>query len=196
MFKNLLNFIIFSFTRLYRFASLKQVGEFGIVLRTLYLVRHACTSPKISPQNDFDCAIKEEEYAHLQDLSAPVKNYLQKIDYVYCSNAVRAKETCAALQPYFLNNPVVSYCDILYNKKEAYSEIIWDLLKEIPDSKEHVMIIGHNPGLTDFYNSFPVPNYEYIHFPTLGLATIQFYEQEDWKNMDLSSAIERKICRA
>jgi phosphohistidine phosphatase SixA len=100
------------------------------------------------------------------------------------------------LQPYFSNDPTVSYCDILYTKKEAYSEIIWELLKAIPSSKQHVLIIGHNPGLTDFYNSLSVPNYDFIHFPTLGVATIQFYEQANWGNMNTDSAIERNICCA
>lgn len=166
-----------------------------IVLRTLYLVRHAYT-PNSSAKEDFDRTVKQEEHAHVQNFPSAVKNCLGKIDYICCSNAVRAKQTCAMLQPYFSNNPPVSYCDVLYTKKEAYLEIIWDLLKAVPSSKHHVMIIGHNPGLTDFYNSLSVPNYEFIHFPTLGVATIQFYAQTDWENMNACLAVERSICSA
>lgn len=166
-----------------------------IVLRTLYLVRHAYT-PNTLADKDFDRTVKQEEYTYAKNLSSGVKKCLEKIDYIYCSNAVRARQTCSMLQPYFLHDPTISYCDVLYDKKEAYSEIIWDLLKEVPSSKQHVMIIGHNPGLTDFYNNLSVPNYEFIHFPTLGVATIQFYEQADWGSMNETSAIERSICRA
>lgn len=155
-------------------------------------MRHAYT-PNTSADQDFERTVKKEEHSHVQNLSSSIKNCLKKIDYIYCSNAVRTKQTCAMLQPYFSNDPTVSYCDVLYTKKEAYSEIIWDLLKEVPSSKQHVMIIGHNPGLTDFYNSLSVPNYEFIHFPTLGVATIQFYAEADWENMNAGSAIERSI---
>lgn len=155
-------------------------------------MRHAYT-PNASADQDFERTVKQEEYRHAQNLSSSIQNGLAKIDYIYCSNAVRTKQTYAMLQPYFVNNPPVSYCDVLYTKKEAYSEIIWDLLKEVPSSKQHVMIIGHNPGLTDFYNSLSVPNYEFIHFPTLGVATIQFYAEADWENMHAGSAVERSI---
>jgi phosphohistidine phosphatase SixA len=155
-------------------------------------VRHAYT-PNASADQDFERTVKQEEYSHVQNLPVSIKNCLEKVDYIYCSNAVRTKQTCAMLQPYFLSNPTVSYCDILYTKKEAYSEIIWDLLKQVPSSKQHVMIIGHNPGLTDFYNSLPVPSYEFIHFPTLGLAKIQFYEEADWQTINAAAAVERSI---
>lgn len=165
--------------------------KFCVILRTLYLVRHAYT-PNTSSENDFDRAIKQEERAHIQNLSPSIKNCLKKIDTIYCSKAVRTKQTCEMFQPYFLKNPDIFYCDVLYSKKEIYSEIIWDLLREVPDSKEHVMVIGHNPGLTDFYNSLPIPNYEFIHFPTLGLATIQFVNTL-WQEISSASAVERHI---
>lgn len=165
-----------------------------IALRTLYLVRHAYT-PNTSAEEDFNRSVKEE-YNHVQNLSSSIKNCLEKIDYIYCSKAVRAKQTCDMLKPYFSSDPTIFYCDALYDKKESYSEIIWDLLKDVPSSKQHVLIIGHNPGLTNFYNSLPVPDYDLIHFPTLGVATIQFYAQADWESMNQSSALERSICCA
>lgn len=158
-------------------------------------MRHAYT-PTTSSKNDFDRTVKEEEHKHVQNFSSSIRNCLEKIDWVYCSNAVRAKQTCAMLQSYFLDDPVISYCDTLYDKKNAYSEMIWDLLKNVPSTKKNVLVLGHNPGLTDFYNSLSVPDYDSIHFPTLGVATIKFQGQAEWKDINASSAIERTIYHA
>jgi len=100
----------------------------------------------------FERTVKQEEYSHVQNftclyLKIAWKRLIISIVLMLCAPS----KPSAMLQTLiFSSNPTVSYCDVLYTKKAAYSEIIWDLLKLVPSSKQHVMIIGHNPGLTDF----------------------------------------------
>ncbi len=161
-------------------------------LRTLHLIRHAYT-PIHLISNDFDRPIDFGCQTHTQKFPVTTKNSLSRIDHVYCSSAVRTRQTYVLLQPYFSKDPTIVYTDLLYDKKDEYTQVVWDLLREVPNEKNNVLIIGHNPGLTDFYNSLSVPNYENIHFPPLGLATIQFHPTSSWDQVYAEQAIERNI---
>ena len=66
-------------------------------------------------------------------------------DRVLCSTAVRARETANLLLPH-LNLPteVISYTESIY---EAGVEDLLECVSEVDSGCQHVMMIGHNPGL-------------------------------------------------
>lgn len=75
-------------------------------------------------------------------------------DRVLCSTAVRTRETLALVLPSLSPQPSISYLDELYL---ASAGTILTMLRATPDGTQHVLVVGHNPGLEDLASTFSRP---------------------------------------
>ena len=85
-----------------------------------------------------------------------------------CSSAVRTRETLDALLP-ALGGPEVSYEDELYG---AWSETLLERVREVPAGVGSVLVVGHNPGISDFALALAHDARLRDGFPTGALATL------------------------
>ena len=115
---------------------------------TLSLFRHAKSSWGDPDADDFDRDLAPRGIDAAPRMGRAIRDLGLAPDLILCSTAIRARATLAlALPEIRLAATEVRYEDALYM---APPEIIHLQLASVPHSSEHVMIVGHNPGLHAF----------------------------------------------
>jgi len=154
-----------------------------VMSKTLLLVRHA----KSSWDDPF---LRDHERPLLNtgiNRTAKVSKFLQakKVhpDLIISSHAVRALETAKLLAD-GLNYPfhkILIESNIYYRDEEGLFEIALAL----PDQSEVVMMVGHNPAMTQFANMFLDTKLDYL--PTTGVVCVNF-NVDEWNKMPQADA--------
>jgi phosphohistidine phosphatase len=145
-------------------------------MKTLILLRHAKT------ENGFD---KTDINRNLTDkgnndaaLMALRLNDLKIVpQIIVSSNALRTQQTALI----FLENLIQKNTELILNSKfyNADCYTIQSEINNLPNGFETVMIVCHNPGITDFANSIN-GNITY-GLPPCGMVIFTF-ETDDWSN--------------
>jgi len=131
-------------------------------------MRHAEASNEMPGLNDFDRPLT----AHGITMTGKVNRYLREQacipDLIITSPAVRALETARLVAEGLDITPgQVQVQRIIY---DADRDDLEELFYAIPPSADTLLLVGHNPGLTDFVNLFldvPVGS-----LPTSGLVCL------------------------
>jgi phosphohistidine phosphatase len=157
-------------------------------MKTLYLVRHAKAILEKSSEKDFDRQLLEKGLRRTRYI---IDFLLQKkitVDLIVTSPAVRAFETARGLA-HALNFPLtnIKIERLLY---EGDADKIGDLFYDIPHNKESLMIVGHNPSITNFANLLLPEPIDYL--PTSGIVGIQF-DTDSWDEISRSNIISNFV---
>ena len=153
-------------------------------MKTLFLVRHAKSSWE-EPLPDDRRPLLHKGISRTARVAEAMLLKGVSVDRIISSHAVRALET-AKLLAQALDYPVEEIVvdpDIYHSGGDA----IFDRLYQLPDSCGSVMIVGHNPALTDLSNRFladPIEN-----LPTSGVVSVTFHT-DSWVDLPLA---ERKV---
>ena len=114
-----------------------------------------------------------------------IVEYLRKarirVDLIICSHAVRAQETARILA-----NGLDYPKDDIRIDPMIYStdgEGLFNEFYDLPEKASSVMLVGHNPTMTDFVNNFLDPRIE--NLPTSGVVSLSFHTDR-WE--EVSSA--------
>ena len=122
-------------------------------MKTIYLVRHAKTGEALK---DCDRKLTETGMERTHKLGQYLKLMSTKIDVMYASTAVRAKQTAEILAPYVKKkvNKII-YEDKLYlTHEDEYFQILIGLA----DKTKNVLFVGHNPDITNVLRFF-IPDF-------------------------------------
>jgi phosphohistidine phosphatase len=134
----------------------------------LTLVRHAKSSWRFTTLDDFHRPLNARGLADAARMPARLTARMPAPQLMLCSDAVRAVQTGEALAAAFdLPGACVQLHHALYMASAAG---ILECLAGAAGAARHVMLVGHNPGLTDLYNhliAMPVDN-----LPTLAVAPL------------------------
>lgn len=114
--------------------------------RTLILLRHGKSSWKTDAARDFDRPLSGRGVRDGSSFGTGLAARLPKPDLVLCSGARRTRDTLAFLIPSLVDPRRVQYEDGLYH---ISAEALLARLRTLPDATDTVLLIGHNPGLTD-----------------------------------------------
>lgn len=155
--------------------------------RRITIVRHAKAAPDDGALGDHARPLNARGREDALALGAWLKESHALPQVILCSTATRTRETLAALK---LDLPVV-LTDKLY--LASVGEMI-ALLQEEDDANQHVMLIGHNPGMHALVVSLAR---EYVReddaeavmlkFPTSALASMTV-DCARWKDLAPQSA--------
>lgn len=150
-------------------------------MKTIYVIRHAKSSWNMIDIPDEQRPLLEKG----KKRTGKVIDYLNenhiRVDYIISSHAVRAHETAKILAQ-ALKYPIENI-KIDSNIYHANSNTILNQFYDLPDRFNSVMIVGHNPSLTDFVNLFldsPIEN-----LPTSGVVSFSFTTDE-WGKVSVS----------
>ncbi|GIX05373.1 MAG: phosphoglycerate mutase [Planctomycetaceae bacterium] len=105
-----------------------------------------------------------------------------ELDFILCSTAVRAEQTCQELLAELRAQPMVEYHPTLYH---APPETILRVLRHLSDGVHIVLVIGHNPGLEEFVSQVWG---EPVSFPTAALAWIDC-PLASWNDIELNDCL-------
>ena len=108
-------------------------------------------------------------------MSKELSKKIDKVNLLFSSSSKRTRLT-ADFFIEVINIKKINFMDELYHSS---SENIINILKKISSTKKSVMVIGHNPGLTDLVNKLTSTNL--YNLPTCGVAIINL----NIKNWDL-----------
>lgn len=147
-------------------------------MKQLTIVRHAKSSWNNFELSDHDRPLKDVGVKKTNKIINYLKDQSYKPDLIISSTAVRASQTAIQIAVGLgYDKSKIRY------EKSIYHAGIDDIFTEVfsVDNKiDSVMVVGHNPTLTDFVNEYLNP--EIDNLPTTGTVSIEF-DTERWENI-------------
>jgi len=149
----------------------------GDPIKTLYLIRHAKSDWKNGALSDFQRGLTKQGKRDLETMGSYLA--LRKIhpDLILSSAALRAQLTADGLMDKTGYSGRVQYMDELYLTKP---EMLINVLSLQEDQYESIMLIGHNPALSELANILQHENF--TKFPTLGVLAITL-DIDSWEEI-------------
>jgi phosphohistidine phosphatase len=146
-------------------------------MKTLILIRHAKSSWANPDQTDFERPLNERGRRDAPEMAKRLLKKNFSIDQIIYSTAARTTETMQTFQR--MLNIDSKNClpkDDLYHAPPC---ILAETIAQLDENINTVVIIGHNPGITEFANS--LTNVRTDNMPTCSIFTVQS-ECLSWKN--------------
>lgn len=150
-------------------------------MKTLYLLRHAKSSWKDESLEDMDRPLKKRGHFQADLMSDHLSSLIPPPQFVLCSPAERARKTLDYfLEVWPMKKSSIFFADELYL---AQPKTLFKALKAMKPASDIAMIVGHNPGLTDFASKLLTPENEDIDtFRTCAFVQIDF-EVKSWEEI-------------
>jgi phosphohistidine phosphatase len=148
-------------------------------MKTLYLVRHAKSSWKYPNLDDFERPLNKRGRKNAPFMGSLLKKFKVTPDLVISSPANRAAMTARMITSaisYPLEN--IRYSEAIYEFSE---NALIHVVKQIDDSVNEAMVVGHNPainGLANYIADQPISN-----IPTCGVFCVNL-DIASWANMN------------
>lgn len=145
----------------------------------LTLLRHAKSSWSISQLNDFDRPLKKRGY---NDIFVMAQRYVDCEygipDFVLSSPALRAMTTAQL----FCDGIAYPRAQIAQREEiyDASTVELYELLSNLEHKHQHVLLVGHNPGLT--YLAVELAQLHTTNVPTAGLVHLKL-KIDSWQQL-------------
>lgn len=152
-------------------------------MKTLYLLRHAKSSWEDPELKDFERPLNKRGASDVPVMAERFSNRRKKVDCIISSPALRAKTT-ARLFAEGIHYPE----DNIVSNPELYFAGTGMLLKAASladETCESVMLVGHNPAITEFANAMAGCDIDNV--PTCGLLELTL-PIEHWADIELHGA--------
>ena len=147
----------------------------------MILIRHSKSSWKDLSLTDFNRPLNRRGKSDGALMADYLKSKIDKIDYLHSSSSIRTFET----SKYFIKNiqfGKVEYDGSLYHSSATS---MLNIVNNYSEDYKSVMIIAHNPGLTNLINN--ITNISLDNLPTTGLAEIEF-KINRWSNISYENS--------
>jgi len=152
--------------------------------RRLTLLRHGHAQPIDSCAEDFERELTRRGTIEAQEIGARLLQRDLIPDLILVSPAERAWSTAEI---------VAAACELdakqIQGARELYlatPETVWRVLHSRAGSVRHIMICGHNPGLSQIASRLG-PHPQPRELPTAGIATAH-WQHADWATLQPESA--------
>jgi phosphohistidine phosphatase len=113
-------------------------------MKTLLVLRHAKANQDSPSGLDFDRPLKPRGQKQSLSLGRMIREQGQTVDAIVASPAARVVETLSGLIEGGGASCAPVYDRRIYNASEAS---LVDVIRETDDKVEHLIVVGHNPGL-------------------------------------------------
>ena len=154
-------------------------------MKILYLLRHAEAESKISKE-DHNRALTENGESQARSLSKRLNGTKNLFDKILCSSSRRTKKTCSIL----LEELDISIKPQI--KQSLYNPSIEDFLaniEQLEDNINSVLIVSHNPAISDFYNFLSSSLGQLIYFSPCNMVKLTL-NIDSWEEIGQNCAIE------
>ncbi len=154
-------------------------------MKTVTLFRHAKSGEKDNPRiDDFDRPLSDRGLKAAPKMGAAMRDRHLRPNLILCSPSVRTRQTLTlASTEAWDSAPKVRFDKKLY---EASAQTLLNLLKDLDEDVDHVMIVGHNPGMQDLAVMLAVNSRERQQLkdklPTAAIVSFEF-DEELWKDL-------------
>ena len=147
-----------------------DVQEFLFLMKILYLVRHAKSGWGDYDQVDHERTLADRGQKDALQMGKELAEQNVTPQLIMSSSAVRAKTTAEVIASeigYDKSQILVSE-DIF----QAEVETLLELVQGVEGGLDKIMLVGHNPAITDFLNGLTQCGVDNV--PTCGVAVIGF----------------------
>ena len=155
-------------------------------MKTIFLLRHAKSSWDDVSLDDFDRPLSPRGIKSCKKIGKYLKKNRLIPDIVYCSSAMRAKQTWELFNRIVDKKENILYEDSLY--MSDFSNFI-NIIKKTKNNFKNLMFVSHNPGIENLALELSKDKsneiYEKINikFPTGALIIIKF-DLNNWSKVD------------
>ena len=148
-------------------------------MKRLYLLRHAKSSWDDDSLSDVERPLNKRGLRDAPMMGKRFRAHGYLPDRIVSSGAVRADATARAVA-YELGYPVASIAreDALYLAGPA---TLLEIVRRADDTLGSLMLVGHNPGMTDFANT--LSDHGIDNLPTCGLFCVNL-AVERWRDVE------------
>jgi len=150
--------------------------------KRLFIIRHGKSTWEYPAVSDIDRPLKDRGIKDAYDMASRILGREMFPDIIISSPAVRALHT-AIIFSRVLGLPPR---EIIINEDIylAEAEEILSVISETHDSRNSLMIFGHNPGFTDLANNLSSLGIDNV--PTTGIVVLTF-KTDSWKGISRKS---------
>lgn len=149
-------------------------------MKTLYLVRHAKSSWDDPLLDDFSRPLNARGKRDAPTMGKRLKEKRVLLDLILSSPAERAIATAREIARILsCGEHKIKTLPELYH---ASPEKIMEVLKQTSDKVDKLMLVGHNPGLTEFIDSLTELDIDNV--PTCGIAGFKL-NIISWKALEM-----------
>lgn len=118
-------------------------------MKKVILVRHGEALSTASGSIDYERILSERGKQFVQSQGAKIKSLDLSIDHVISSSSIRTKQTTILLaNELSLSKEAMDFEDRIY---EAPIHRLLDVFNELPNDKNTILWVGHNPGISHLY---------------------------------------------
>ncbi len=158
-------------------------------MKTVYLLRHAKSSWKDAGLQDLDRPLKKKGHLQADALSDHFSSLLPPPDLVLCSPAKRTVDTLSYFREVW---PIPD--QNLHMPSDTYlgEASTWlSHLQGLSDETDVVLLVGHNPGITDLLNALNASKPEDAsHLRTCEFIHLDF-DVASWKDVVAGSGLQK-----
>jgi phosphohistidine phosphatase len=152
-------------------------------MKRLTLVRHSRSDWSLPGQQDWDRALNKRGQRDAPEMARRLRARKLKPDAILSSPAVRALATATIMARELKIAPsVVRQDERLYLAGPAD---MLTVIRELGGDARHLMVFGHNPGITEFANRLSAGD-RIDNMPTTAVFTATF-AVNDWSDLDWGS---------
>ena len=158
-------------------------------MKRLTLVRHAKSDWSLPGQVDWDRPLNKRGQRDAPEMARRLRSRKLKPDLMISSPAVRALSTASVMA-----RELKVAATQLRQDERLYLASPPDLLavvRELGGDAKHLMVFGHNPGITEFANQLSTGE-RIDNLPTCGVFTALF-EVADWGDLGWQSGQEAEF---
>ncbi len=150
--------------------------------KTVFLLRHGKSDWSQPGASDHERPLNQRGRAAAPSMGAWLKQQGKHVDLIVSSTATRARSTAQLVAEQLqLPSDQVQLSRRLYlAPKESYL----DVLMEVSPNTHAVLLVGHNPGISELA-SFWAPHA--IEMPTAAVVEVRL-QLESWIDLDLTTA--------
>jgi phosphohistidine phosphatase len=152
-------------------------------MKSVTLVRHV-KSDWSNLVSDFDRPVREDRKDDAILIAKEITRKGALPQYIISSPAIRALQTARLLCTQWYYPAENIFTDrALY---ECAARDIMDVIKAIDDEYDNIVIVCHNPAISDFVNQYSTTYLDNV--PTTGAVNISF-EVDHWKSIHLKGKL-------
>jgi phosphohistidine phosphatase len=155
----------------------------------LTLIRHAQAAPAHAGQEDWDRALEASGQRDAHEMGRRLKSRDCRPDLVLSSPAARALATAQILaRELGISGSKVQQDERLYL---ASAKDLQKVAHELGGDVEHLMVVGHNPGLTEFADALSSER-SIDNLPTCAAYSLDF-EIAHWSELEWSTGVDAEF---
>ncbi len=113
-------------------------------MKHLTILRHAKAEPFEDYTDDFQRPLAEKGIRQIHRIARVLRSTKPPVDWLISSPALRAQETAEQVAELLDFAHPIHWDERIY---EATAPTLLAVLQEAPEAMEHVLLVGHNPGL-------------------------------------------------